>query len=476
VIRRRLLLAAAALCAAPRLRAQGLAPRLDDQVAPGWRRDVLIRWGDRVTFDAPAWNPAAPSAEAAEAQFGWDARLLALLPSPPATDGIPRGILAVGHPTVDAAMAFPGGRDRPDVAGAMQGASILNLEKRGDRWTVVDGGYQNRRLTAATLCRMGGDGGPVLGIVGVTGGCATPWGSLLLAEGEAAAWRARLPVFESGGSGLVVELDPLDPVFVPVKRPALGRFGPVDVAAAISADGRAVVWITDGRPGGFLYRFVSDGPAGFGALDAGRMAAARIEDGSLRWLPLSAGDPMAAAREAGATDFDRPAGLAFDAARQRLCLAVQGGAGRVVEIRMAAGDAAAETGVAIPLLEGRAAPTTPRDARRASAPAWPWAPARLGFDGEGALLLGTDRGARPGPLPEALYRLPAEGGAAPALLYAAPVGAAIGGVAVAEDGTIFAAVAHPGAVPGASWDHPATRWPTLRPDEPPRSTIVTLSR
>lgn len=478
MIRRRgLLLCAPALLAASALRAQSLVVRQDDYVAPGWARGVLIRWGDRVTFDAPDWNPDYPSREAASAQFGWDARMLAVISSGPQADNVPRALLAVGHPTVNAAMAFREGRDRPEIAGAMQGVSIVNLERRGTAWKVVDGGFQNRRFDARTLCRNGADGGPLTGIAGVTGGCATPWGTLLLAEGAAAGWRQRLPGLEPGAVGMLVEFDPTDPGYVPVKHAAPGRFGPVDVAAALSADGRAVVWITDGRPGGYLYRFVSDAAAGIGALDSGRMAAARIEGGSLRWVPLQPGDPMAAARNAGATAFDMPAGLAYEPGRKRLCLAVSGGAGRVLDLRMAAGDAAAETGVAETLLEGRASPLPA--GRRGDAPqpvpAWPWAPAVLAFDAEGGVLVGTDRGNRPGALPEALYRLPA-GGGTPALLHAAPAGAASGGAAVAPDGTVLAAVAHPGATPGATWANPATRWPNMQPDEPPRSTVVTLAR
>jgi secreted PhoX family phosphatase len=478
IARRALLAAAPALLAAPGLRAQTVAMRLDDQVAPGWRRGVLIRWGDRVTFDAPPFDPARPSAAAAAAQFGWDARILAAIPTP-APDGVPRALLAVGHPRVEARLAFPGGRDMPEVAGAMQGASLLNIEKRGGAWLVVDGGYQNRRLTAATLCRLGSDGGPATGILGVTGGCATPWGSLLLAEGAAAAWRARLPGIEPGTAGLVAELDPSDPVSVPVKRPALGRFGAVDAAAALAADGRAVVWLSDGRPGGHLYRFVSDEAAGARALDAGRMWAARIEAGSLRWLPLPEGDPLAAARDAGASRLDEPSGLAFDPRQGRLCVAMRGGAGQVLEIRAAAGDPAAETGVAEVLVQGREAVAPPsRDGAVPALPAWPWAPAALSFDGDGALLLATDRGQRPGPMPEMLFRVPVEGGdrGRPAFVLAAPVGAAMGGAALVPDGALLAAVAHPGNTPGATWEAPATRWPTLRPEEPPRSTVVTLAR
>jgi len=463
--------------AAPALRAQSLTIRQDDQVAAGWRRGVLLRWGDRVAFDALPWDPMQPSADAAAAQFGWDARILAVIASP-TPDGVPRALLAVAHPTVEARMAFPGGRDLPDVAGAMQGVSLVNIEKR-DAWAVVDGGFQNRRLTAGTLSRVGSDGALAAGLVGVTGGCATPWGSLLLTEGDAPAWRGRLPGLDAATTGMVVELDPTNPLWVPSKRAALGRFAPADAAAALSADGRAVVWLTDGRAGGHLYRFVSDEAAGMVALDAGRMTAARIDGGSLRWLPLPEGDPFEAARTAGATGFDRPAGLAFDAARGRLCVALRGGAGSVLDLRAAAGDAAAETGVAETLIDGIAV-AMPADPRAAAAPvpAWPWAPATLGFDRDGAVLLGTDRGAAPGPLPEALYRVPVEGAdrGRAAFVLAVPVGGALGGAAAAPDGSILAAIAHPGATPAANWAQPATRWPQLDPRLPPRSAVVTLAR
>ncbi len=474
--RRALVLAAPAMLAAPALRAQSLTIRQDDQVAAGWRRGVLIRWGDRVAFDALPFEPGQPSADAAAAQFGWDARIIAVIASP-TPDGVPRALLAVAHPTVEARMAFPGGRDLPDVAGAMQGVSILNIEKRAD-WAVVDGGFQNRRLTAGTLSRVSLDGTLAAGLVGVTGGCATPWGSLLLTEGDAPAWRGRLPGLDATTTGMVVEIDPTNPLAVPSKRSALGRFAPADAAAALSADGRAVVWLTDGRAGGHLYRFVSDAAAGMEALDAGRLSAARIEGGSLRWLPLPEGDPVAGAQAVGATGFDRPWGLAFDAARGRLCMAQRGGAGSVLELRAAAGDAAAETGVAETLIDGIAVAMPDPRAPAAAVPAWPWAPATLGFDAGGAVLIGTDRGATPGPLPEAMYRVPVEGAdrGRAAFLLAAPVGGAIGGAAAAPDGSILAAIAHPGAAPGASFDQPATRWPQLDPRLPPRSSVVTLER
>jgi secreted PhoX family phosphatase len=207
VIRRRTALGAAAAVAAgvaasgpPRpapaqIRRNDLEPmalpvKQDDTVARGYRRDLLLRWGDRVAYDAPRWEPNFPRPEAAAAQFGWDARVAAVaVPQRQAADGVPRAVLAVLHPTVDPLMAWPGGVDRPLVAAAMQGASLLNLEKLDSGWVVVDGGYQTRRLHGGTLCRVSGPfggGGSVQGLLGPRGGCTTPWGTLLLAEGDPA--------------------------------------------------------------------------------------------------------------------------------------------------------------------------------------------------------------------------------------------------------------------------------------------------
>ncbi|MFB9969130.1 PhoX family phosphatase [Pseudoroseomonas cervicalis] len=486
---------------------QALPVKLDDTTAPGYRRDVLVRWGDRVTFDARPWTPRQPSAEAAATQFGWDGRICGMVVPPAGADGVARGVLAVAHPTVDPAMAFPGGRDRPAIAAMMQGASLLNIEQQGGRWIVVDGGYQSRRLTAETLCRLTGPaadqvGGAVQGLLGISGGCASPWGTLLLAENDPAPWLTRLAPLDgrfTDGTrfGWVAELDPLDPAAVPAKRTALARFPRGDAAAALSRDGRAVVYLTDHRAFGHLFRFVSAGPAGAEALDEGTLSVARLEgQGVLRWVALPAGaetalNPVAAAASAGATAFDLPAGLALDGGR--LYLACKGNAarrpeqtdalnpragsnaGHVVEILPEGGDHAAERARASLLLLGGA--PGPRFAGFVRA--WPESPAVLELDPAGRLWIGTDHDGRVGAAPDALFGCdttgPGRGIALP--LYGAPRGAAIGGTAMSPDGVaLFALVRTPGAEPGASWERPGTRWPQFDPALPPRSTLVVFSR
>lgn len=485
--RRALLAGAAALPAAQALAqgAPGISQRLDDAPSAGIRRDLLIQWGDRVAYDAPAFAPVSPSLAAAEGQFGWDTRVVAALASPRVEDGIPRAVLAVGHPMLDPAMAFPDGRDRLEIAGAMQGASLINIQRRGGAWLVTEGGFQMRRLHARTLCRMGGAGGPARGVFGITGGSATPWGSLLLTEGEGAAWARRLPGVEATQAGHVVELDPFEPQSVPVKRTALGRLGARDVAAAQATDGRAVVFLADGREGGLLWRFVSDGPAQEpNALDQGTLYVARFEAGSLRWIALPAdAEPYGAAVARGATSLGRPVALALDPNGARLCLALRESArnpaGAVVEMLFATRDPAADTAIVESLIEGRL-PPRPRAGREpAVVPPWPVAPTSICLDGQGNLLLGTAQPARDSPLPDALYVLPSEGPARgqPSLAYITPLGAALGGVAVVPSATtLIAGVAHPGAGMGAQFAAPRSRWPHFRDGEPPRGGVVALSR
>ena len=471
-----------------------LPVKQDDTVASGYRRDVLLRWGDRVAYDAPRWEPDVPRPDAAAAQFGWDARVAAVVvPQRQAADGVPRAVLAVLHPTVDPLMAWPGGADRPVVAAAMQGASLLNLEKLGNGWVVVDGGYQTRRLHGGTLCRISGPsggGGSVQGLLGLQGGCTTPWGTLLLAEGDPSAWTARLggvdPRFgNAAGFGWVAELDPFDPGAVPTKRTALGRDAQGDVAATLARDGRAVVYMTDRRAGGFFRRFVSAGPAtAAGALDAGTISVARLSGSRLDWVPL---EPGADAGSAGGSPLDTPAGLGLDPTGPRVVLCCHGSPARprgyVLEISAGDGDDGAPGATARTLFVAGSLREGGQYGRGAAGlpfgSAWPENPAVVAVDGRGRAWIGTDRAGFVGAQADGLFvcDLDGPGRGVPLPVYGAPRAAAIGGAALTPDGEVlFTAVRHPGAEPGARFERPGTRWPAFAPGVPPRSALLGLQR
>lgn len=492
---RRALLAAGALLAAHPLSAaaQHRAPGADDAPAPGWRRDLLIRWGDRVEFDAPKFEPRNPTDVAAATQFGWDAIVLGAVPAPSDRADTPRLVLAVAHPTAEARMMFPGGRDRPGLAGLAQGASLLDLQQRGGRWLPVEGGLRSRRLTARTLCRLAGPATAALGdvaqgMLAVGGGCATPWGSVLLAEGDPEPWFERLADIDDlyaerstrGLYGWVVELDPLDPQALPIKRTALGRLPRVGLAATLAADGRAVVFSTDGRPGGNLFRFVSAQPVAPGnaaPLDAGTLsvacagpAATNAARARLRFIDLPA-EPAARAAAldaAGPIAFDTPCGLAIGA-DGILHLACRGNAlrarpdafnprtanaaGHVLALRPEAADSADAgwTGEIV-LLGGD--PAEGAGVVAEGSRAWLAAPASLCRDAAGRLWIGTDQ--QDSAAPDGVFVATFPGNAL-STVDLAPPGAAIGGLAAAGD-TLFAAVRHP----------PAT-------DQPPRTAVISLT-
>ena len=486
MLSRRLLLATAAVLP---WATQAHAQTQDDTTASGFSRGVVIRWGDRVEPDSSPFAPNTPTPEAAARQFGWDALVLGVLPQPLGLDGVPRALLVVAHPTADARMMFPGGRDLPVAAVLGQGASILNLEQHGGRWLIADGGFQSRRLTGSTLCRVTGPQAQIveaaLGLLGINAGCVTPWGTALMAEGDPNPWFARLGDRsdrlprrqDSAAYGWLAELDPSDPQAMPAKRTALGRFPRAGVAATRTADGRAVVFMTDDRPQGYLFRFIASSPTtpdNPDTLDQGTLSVAVFDGDMVRFVTLAdARDPIQAAANVNAARFDYPAGMALSG-QGTLLLACRGTGmlgnvapsrladgnpnGRVLVLTSRAGDPSAERfDIELGLIGGDTGTGAPPILH----------PSGLMVAADGRVWIATEGSSIA--IASADFTTLAE-------IYRPPVGAVMGGVAQSPDGAVvFSAVRHPGDMPTASFDNPATRWPTLRPDMPPQTTIIGLS-
>ncbi|MBL8588030.1 MAG: PhoX family phosphatase [Methylobacteriaceae bacterium] len=311
-------------------RAQGTAPQsrfafkelaagADEQmhVAEGYDAQVLIRWGDKVTADAPPFDPRAQTGAAQDKQFGYNNDFLGYFP----IDGGRRGLLCVNHEYTNEELMFPaiGRQDVKDVRFkgmtaemiavemAAHAGSVIEVARGADgKWTVVEGSKYARRITANTAMEITGpaagdarmktsadpDGKRVLGMLNNCAGGVTPWGTWLnceenfngyfsgafpadSAEGKSNKrynlpshgydWgrhHARFDVTkepnEPNRFGWVVEIDPFDPASTPKKRTALGRFKHEGAAGIVNKDGRYAIYQGDDERFDYVYRFVTE--------------------------------------------------------------------------------------------------------------------------------------------------------------------------------------------------------------------------
>ena len=187
----------------------------DMQVAPGYSAKVLIRWGDPVLPDAPAFDPMNQSAEAQVRQFGYNNDFVGYFPLPRGSDSSEHGLLHVNHEYTNHELMFPGwtkpGADSDAIEAASlaaqtpeqsavemmaHGGSVIEVIKENGQWRVVPDSQYARRITADTEMTVAGpaaghdllktsadpSGTKVLGTINNCAGGKTPWGTVLMAE------------------------------------------------------------------------------------------------------------------------------------------------------------------------------------------------------------------------------------------------------------------------------------------------------
>ncbi|NSY36715.1 PhoX family phosphatase [Leisingera sp. ANG59] len=176
-------------------------------VAAGYDANILLRWGDPITADAPEFDVMNQSAEAQLQQFGYNNDYVGFLPLN--AEGT-RGLLCVNHEYTNEEVMFPGlGRqDKAEFTGmtrelaeiemAAHGGSVVEITRGADgKWMAVRDGAMNRRISP--LNTVMAIGGPAAGhprmqtgadptgreVIGTLNNCAggmTPWGTWLMAE------------------------------------------------------------------------------------------------------------------------------------------------------------------------------------------------------------------------------------------------------------------------------------------------------
>ncbi|MBG0826538.1 PhoX family phosphatase [Planomonospora sp. ID67723] len=300
------------------LRFAAVAPNREDRVIvpEGYASAPVVRWGDPVLPDAPAFDFENQTAAAQAKQFGYNCDYVSFFPL-----GGRRGLLWVNHEYSDEALMFRGytggaaaTEEQIRIGLAAHGGSVVEIERVGGsgQWKLVTTGRRryNRRITAQTPIKLTGPaagsdllktaadpaGTTVLGMLNNCAGGTTPWGTVLSGEenfnqyfamggGAPADQKAALARYgidtastapsgrgwerveerfdlskhphEANRFGWIVEIDPFDPDSTPVKRTALGRLAHEGATTTLARDGRVVAYMGDDSRFEYVYKFVS---------------------------------------------------------------------------------------------------------------------------------------------------------------------------------------------------------------------------
>jgi uncharacterized protein len=321
-------------------------------VAPGYRWETIIAWGDPIS-DGPAFRPDASNSAADQAvQAGMHHDGMHYFPLPKGSQSSTHGLLAINFEYTDDGLLHRDGfanwsAEKVAKSKAAHGVGIVEIRWDGSGWAVVRPSALARRITGDTpafitgpaaghpLMRTAADpsGRMALGTLNTCANGITPWGTYLTCEEnfagyfinrsgtipplharyqiDAKSWGYRWhefdPRFDAGlhpnepnRFGWVVEIDPYDPARPPIKRTALGRMAHECAALSIASDQRIVYYTGDDGIRGFehIYKFVSARPyvpggsldVNMRVLDQGTFYGARFNpDGTGDWLELAPG-------------------------------------------------------------------------------------------------------------------------------------------------------------------------------------------
>ncbi len=285
-----------------------IAADVDAMTVPaGFTWQPVIRWGDPIFNDAPAFDLDNQTAAAQEKQFGYNNDYTDIVEVPGSKGR--RAVLFANHEYTNENIMFPAtmpAKQMREVGQAAHGLSVVELERKNTTkpWTYVKGADLNRRFLNSTVYELTG---PVAGsslvktkddaagrwINGTLGNCAggtTPWGTILSGEENfngyfvspgmsaedkrygltnkptARQWELDDFRFDTNNDGYaneanrfgwIVEVDPFDPTSTPKKHSSLGRFKHEGANVIVADSGHVVAYSGDDERFDYLYKFVS---------------------------------------------------------------------------------------------------------------------------------------------------------------------------------------------------------------------------
>lgn len=196
----------------------------DLRVAYGYDVHAVVRWGDPLFADSPAFDPLNLTVAGQERQFGYNNDFVAFMPLPRGSKNSGHGLLCVNHEYTNARLMFSGlltsaqlafervtgtfyesvfgppyalTRDQVEIEMAAHGHSVVEIQLRDGIWKPVANSAYNRRLSMlSTPIRIAGPaaghrrlqtaadpaGRTVTGTLNNCSGGVTPWGTVLIAE------------------------------------------------------------------------------------------------------------------------------------------------------------------------------------------------------------------------------------------------------------------------------------------------------
>ena len=168
-------------------------------VPAGFTWQPVIRWGDPLFNDSPAFDLDHQSAAAQARQFGYNNDYTDILPIAGSKDR--RAVLFTNHEYTNESIMLPAGFDAAEaraIGRAAHGLTVVELERanKNKPWSYVRGAGLNRRFLTDTTYELDGpaagsallktaadpSGRAIQGTLGNCSGGTTPWGTILSGE------------------------------------------------------------------------------------------------------------------------------------------------------------------------------------------------------------------------------------------------------------------------------------------------------